>query len=317
MFLFMQNLRATLIPTLVVLVALAGTCAVMYAVGFSINVLTMFGMVLAIGIVVDDAIVVVENVERLMVEEGLGPYDATVKAMKQISGAVLGITVVLTSVFVPMGFFGGAVGNIYRQFALALAVSIGFSAFLALSLTPALCATLLKPVADGHHDKRGFFGWFNRFFARTTRRHTERVRGVLSKPVRWLVVYGALTAVAGLMLTRLPTAFLPDEDKGDYMVMVIRPQGTPLAETMQSVREVEAYIRTGEPAAYTFALGGFNLYGGGSNGGMIFVTLKDWKERKRAHDQVQAIVARINERFAKLPDTMVLARLPLAKSRWT
>ncbi|MCL4651915.1 multidrug efflux RND transporter permease subunit [Burkholderia multivorans] len=307
MFLFMQNLRATLIPTLVVPVALAGTFGAMYAAGFSINVLTMFGMVLAIGILVDDAIVVVENVERLMVEERLAPYDATVKAMKQISGAIIGITVVLTSVFVPMAFFGGAVGNIYRQFALSLAVSIAFSAFLALSLTPALCATLLKPVDDGHHDKRGFFGWFNRFVARSTQRYATRVGAMLNKPLRWLVVYGALTAVAALMLTRLPSAFLPDEDQGNFMVMVIRPQGTPLAETMQSVREVESYLRREEPAAYTFALGGFNLYGEGPNGGMIFVTLKNWNARQAARDHVQAIVARVNERFAGTPNTTVFA----------
>ncbi|KVS08086.1 multidrug efflux RND transporter permease subunit [Burkholderia multivorans] len=307
MFLFMQNLRATLIPTLVVPVALAGTFGAMYAAGFSINVLTMFGMVLAIGILVDDAIVVVENVERLMVEERLAPYDATVKAMKQISGAIVGITVVLTSVFVPMAFFGGAVGNIYRQFALSLAVSIAFSAFLALSLTPALCATLLKPVDDGHHDKRGFFGWFNRFVARSTQRYATRVGAMLNKPLRWLVVYGVLTAVAALMLTRLPSAFLPDEDQGNFMVMVIRPQGTPLAETMQSVREVESYLRREEPAAYTFALGGFNLYGEGPNGGMIFVTLKNWNARQAARDHVQAIVARVNERFAGTPNTTVFA----------
>ncbi|WDD94234.1 multidrug efflux RND transporter permease subunit [Burkholderia sp. FERM BP-3421] len=307
MYLFMQNLRATLIPTLVVPVALLGTFGVMFAAGFSINVLTMFGMVLAIGILVDDAIVVVENVERLMVEEGLAPYEATVKAMGQISGAIIGITVVLTSVFVPMAFFGGAVGNIYRQFALALAVSIGFSAFLALSLTPALCATLLKPIDAGHHEKRGFFGRFNRFVTRATDRYTHGVGRLLAKPLRWLAVYGALTAVAVLMMTKLPTAFLPDEDQGNFMVMVIRPQGTPLAETMKSVREVEAYVRGKEPAAYTFALGGFNLYGEGPNGGMIFVTLKNWQTRKGAHDQVQAIVARINERFSATPNTVVFA----------
>ncbi|KVE25993.1 multidrug transporter [Burkholderia singularis] len=307
MFLFMQNLRATLIPTLVVPVALLGTFGVMLAAGFSINVLTMFGMVLAIGILVDDAIVVVENVERLMVEEKLPPYEATVKAMKQISGAIIGITVVLTSVFVPMAFFGGAVGNIYRQFALALAVSIGFSAFLALSLTPALCATLLKPVAADHHDKSGFFGWFNRFVARATNRYTQRVGAVLKRPLRWLAVYGALTAAAALLLTNLPSAFLPDEDQGNFMVMVIHPQGTPLAETMKSVQRVEQYVRSEEPSAYTFALGGFNLYGEGPNGGMIFVTLKDWKLRKRARDQVQAIVERINARFAGTPNTTVFA----------
>jgi multidrug efflux pump len=242
-----------------------------------------------------------------MVEEKLSPYDATVKAMWQISGAIIGITVVLTSVFVPMAFFGGAVGNIYRQFALSLAVSIGFSAFLALSLTPALCATLLKPVAGDHSERTGFFGWFNRLVARSTDRYTHRVGLLLNKPMRWLAVYGALTAAAVLMMMQLPSAFLPDEDQGNFMVMVIRPQGTPLAETMQSVKQVEEYVRDEEPAAYTFALGGFNLYGEGPNGGMIFVTLKNWKERQRSHDHVQAIVARINERFAGTPNTMVFA----------
>ena len=189
MYLFMQNLRATLIPTLVVPVALLGTLGVMLALGYSINVLTMFGMVLAIGILVDDAIVVVENVERIMAEEGLSPHDATVKAMGQISGAIVGITVVLVSVFVPMAFFDGAVGNIYRQFAVTLAVSIAFSAFLALSLTPALCASLLKPIPAGHHEKRGFFGWFNRAFARLTVRYTARVSGMLARPVRFGLAY--------------------------------------------------------------------------------------------------------------------------------
>ena len=307
MFLFMQNLRATLIPTLVVPVALLGTFGVMLAAGFSINVLTMFGMVLAIGILVDDAIVVVENVERLMVEERLSPYRATVKAMGQISGAIIGITVVLTSVFVPMALFGGAVGNIYRQFALTLAVSIGFSAFLALSLTPALCATLLRPVADDHHEKRGFFGAFNRFVARTTQRYTGRVGTVLARPLRWLAIYGALSAIAVLLLARLPTAFLPDEDQGNFMAMVIRPQGTPLAETMESVRQVEEYIRQEEPSAYTFALGGYNLHGEGANGGMIYITLRDWGQRKGTQDQVQAIIARINARFADTPNTTVFA----------
>ncbi len=307
MFLFMQNFRATLIPALVVPVALLGTFGVMYAAGFSINVLTMFGMVLAIGMVVDDAIVVVENVERLMVEEKLAPYDATVKAMQQISGAIIGITVVLTSVFVPMAFFGGAVGNIYRQFALSLAVSVGFSAFLALSLTPALCATLLKPLTGSHPQKSGLFGGFNRFVVRATGRYANVVSRLLKRPMRGLVVYGALTLAAAFMFARLPGAFLPEEDQGNFMVMVVRPQGTPLAETMQSVREVERYLMLEEPTAYTFVVGGFNLYGEGANGGMLFVTLKDWSARKRTTDHVQAIVERINARFDSMPNLKVLA----------
>ncbi|MEQ5842166.1 multidrug efflux RND transporter permease subunit [Paraburkholderia acidicola] len=307
MYLFMQNLRATLIPTLVVPVALLGTFSAMLALGFSINVLTMFGMVLAIGILVDDAIVVVENVERIMAEEQLSPYEATIKAMRQISGAIIGITVVLTSVFVPMAFFSGAVGNIYRQFALSLAVSIGFSAFLALSLTPALCATLLKPVSGDHQEKRGFFGWFNRSFARMTGRYHGAVTRILKKPVRWVVLYAAIAAAVALLFMRLPTAFLPDEDQGNFMIMVMRPQGTPMVETMQSVGEIEGYLRDHEPVEYVYALGGFSLYGSGTSSGMIFATLKNWKDRKATKAHVQAIVERVNQRFAGTPNVTVFA----------
>ncbi len=228
MYLFMQNLRATLIPTIVVPIALMGTFAVMYWLGYSINVLTMFGVVLAIGILVDDAIVVVENVERLIVEEGLSAYDATVKAMSQISGAVIGITVVLVSVFIPMAFFSGAVGNIYRQFSLSLSVSIAFSAFLALSLTPALCSTLLRHEPQV---KAGFFIWFNRSFKRMTERYTRLTGGLLNKPLRWLVVFALIVSLVGWMFARLPSAFLPEEDQGNFMVMVSLPQSATLAET--------------------------------------------------------------------------------------
>jgi multidrug efflux pump len=306
-YLFMQNLRAALIPTIVVPVALAGTFGVMLAAGFSINVLTMFGMVLAIGILVDDAIVVVENVERLMSDEGLGPYEATKKAMGQISGAIVGITAVLTSVFVPMAFSSGVVGNIYRQFALALAVSIGFSAFLALSLTPALCATLLRPIKHGRQDGRNFFVRFNRCFQRLTQRYLVHVDSALRRPMRWLAIFLALAAAAVVILTQLPSSFVPEEDQGNFMVMVIRPPGTPLTETIQSLRKVEEYVRTEEPVAYTYMLGGFNLHGEGPNGGMIFVTLKDWATRKHAADGIEPIIARINGRFATMPNTMVLA----------
>ncbi len=307
MYLFMQNFRATLIPTLVVPVALLGTFTVMLGLGFSINVLTMFGMVLAIGILVDDAIIVVENVERLMAEEGLSPHDATVKAMRQISGAIVGITVVLVSVFVPMAFFSGAVGNIYRQFAVTLAVSIGFSAFLALSLTPALCATLLRPIDADHHEKRGFFGWFNRAFLRLTGRYRNAVAGILARPIRWMLVYALVIGVVALLFVRLPQAFLPEEDQGDFAIMVMQPEGTPMAETMANVGDVERYLAEHEPVAYAYAVGGFSLYGDGTSSAMIFATLKDWSERREASQHVGAIVERINQRFAGLPNRTVYA----------
>lgn len=307
MFLFLQNVRYTLIPSIVVPVCLLGTLMVMYLLGFSVNMMTMFGMVLAIGILVDDAIIVVENVERLMAEEGLSPHDATVKAMRQISGAIVGITVVLVSVFVPMAFFSGAVGNIYRQFAVALAVSIGFSAFLALSLTPALCATLLRPIDAGHHEKRGFFGWFNRAFLRLTGRYRNAVAGILARPVRWMLVYALVIGVVALLFVRLPQAFLPEEDQGDFMIMVMQPEGTPMAETMANVADVERYLAEHEPVAYAYAVGGFSLYGDGTSSAMIFATLKDWSERREASQHVGAIVERINQRFAGLPNRTVYA----------
>ncbi|WAL81807.1 multidrug efflux RND transporter permease subunit [Pandoraea sp. XJJ-1] len=307
MYLFMQNLRATLIPTLVVPVALLGTFGVLLGLGYSINTLTMFGMVLAIGILVDDAIVVVENTERIMVEEGLSPYAATVKAMKQISGAIVGITVVLVAVFVPMAFFPGAVGNIYRQFAITLAVSIAFSAFLALSLTPALCATLLRPIAAGHHDKRGFFGWFNRTFALGTERYTRTVSKTLRRPWRAVLVYGAVLIAVPLAFMRLPSSFIPDEDTGSFMVMASEPQGATLPEAMSALERIEQYLMRHEPVKHVFALGGWNEFGSGPGGGMLFVTLKDWHERTSAHDEVSAIVERVNAKFGGRPDRMVMA----------
>ena len=306
MYLFMQNFRATLIPTLVVPVALLGTLGVMLGLGYSINVLTMFGMVLAIGILVDDAIVVVENVERIMAEEGLSPHDATVKAMGQISGAIIGITVVLVSVFVPMAFFDGAVGNIYRQFSVTLAVSIAFSAFLALSLTPALCATMLRPIPAGHHE-RGFFGWFNRAFVRLTAGYTARVAGVLSRPVRFGLAYAAVIAAVALLFVRLPSSFLPEEDQGSFNAMVILPQGATQAETRKLVLEVENYMMKHEPVRFVYSVSGFSEYGSGPNSAMFFVTLKDWKERHGADMHVDAVVARVNKAFADHKNAMVLA----------
>ncbi|MER1194634.1 multidrug efflux RND transporter permease subunit MexY [Pseudomonas aeruginosa] len=298
MYLFMQNFRATLIPTLVVPVALLGTFTVMLGLGFSINVLTMFGMVLAIGILVDDAIIVVENVERLMAEEGLSPHDATVKAMRQISGAIVGITVVLVSVFVPMAFFSGAVGNIYRQFAVTLAVSIGFSAFLALSLTPALCATLLRPIDADHHEKRGFFGWFNRAFLRLTGRYRNAVAGILARPIRWMLVYALVIGVVALLFVRLPQAFLPEEDQGDFMIMVMQPEGTPMAETMANVGAIVERINqrfAGLPNRTVYAMNSPPLPDLGSTSGFDF-RLQDrggvgYEALVKARDQLLARAA--------------------------
>ncbi|HET6788096.1 MAG TPA: efflux RND transporter permease subunit, partial [Aquabacterium sp.] len=242
MYVFLQNWRYTLIPALVVPVALMGTFGVMLVAGFSINVLTMFGLVLAIGILVDDAIVVVENVERLMATEGLSPLEATRKAMDQITGAVIGITVVLVSVFLPMAFFSGSVGNIYRQFSLSMAVSIVFSAFLALSFTPALCATLLKPVADGHHGRKGFFGWFNRGFDAVTHGYERWTHNFVRRGARMVIIYLVLLGAVGWLYARLPSAFLPNEDQGNLIVNIQLPPGATSNRTEEVVSQVEQYF---------------------------------------------------------------------------
>lgn len=306
MFLFMQNLRATLIPTLVVPIALLGTFCVLLLAGFSINMLTMFAMVLGIGILVDDAIVVVENVERIMTEEGLNPREATIKAMKQISGAIVGITAVLTSVFIPMAFFSGAVGNIYRQFSLTLVVSILFSAFLALSLTPALCATLLKPVPADHHEKGGFFGWFNRVVVRTTEKYGKTVGYIIKRPVRALFIY--LLIVLGMLslYRQLPTGFLPDEDKGNFLIIVSTAPGTLMQETQKEMSRIVDYLQKEEPVEYAFALSGFSLDGSGSNTGICFASLDDWSVRTDPRQAVQAIVERVNQKFANDPKMIVI-----------
>src|SRR3990172_3813400 len=243
MFLFLQNFRYTIIPTIVVPVSLLGTFAVLLALGFSINALTMFGMVLVIGIVVDDAIVVVENVERIMSSEGLPPLQATRKAMGQISGAIVGITVALISVFVPLALFSGSVGNIYRQFSVVMVASISFSAFMALSLTPALCATLLKPVEAGHHHaKRGFFGWFNRGFTRTAKGYEGWVARILQRTGRFLIIYLAIIAGVGFLYLRLPTSFLPGEDQGIMLVNIQLPPGATQQRTLAVMEQVEGYM---------------------------------------------------------------------------
>ncbi|WP_397533428.1 efflux RND transporter permease subunit [Roseateles sp.] len=293
MYLFLQNWRYTLIPTLVVPVALLGTFAVMLGMGYSINVLTLFGMVLAIGILVDDAIVVVENVERIMSEEGLSPREATRKAMGQISGAIIGITVVLIAVFVPMAFFAGSVGNIYRQFSLAMVASMGLSALMALTLTPALCATLLKPVEAGHHHaKRGFFGWFNRGFARTAKGYEGWVAKLLKRSSSMLVAFVAIVAVVGWLYMRLPTSFLPNEDQGYLIVNVQLPPGATANRTEQAVKAVEDFMLKQPEVQSTIGVIGFSFSGQGQNAALVFVPLKPWSERKKPENSASALAQR-------------------------
>jgi len=316
MFVFLQNVRYTLIPALVVPVAMMGAFTVMLALGFSINVLTMFAMVLAIGILVDDAIVVVENVERIMAEEGLSPKEATKKAMPQISGAIVGITLVLTTVFLPLAFMTGSVGVIYRQFSVAMAVSILFSALLALSFTPALCATLLKPIPKGHHEsKRGFFGWFNRSFDRTTRGYTHWVARSLKRSLRMMVVFALLVGVLGWMYLRLPTSFLPEEDQGYVIANIELPSGASSNRTVEIIEQVEKYFMALPQVANIIAVQGFSFNGNGLNAAIAFVPLKDFSERKGPGDSAQAISGTAMGRLLfGLPDSMVISITPPAIS---
>ena len=294
MFLFLQNIRYTLIPTIVVPISLLGAFACLQYLGMSINVLTMFAMVLVIGIVVDDAIVVVENVERIMSEEGLPPKEATKKAMSQISGAVIGITAVLISVFLPLLFFTGASGKIYTQFAATMAIAIAFSAFFALSLTPALCATLLKPIPKGHHEeKKGFFGWFNRTFSKGTHKYESIVAKVLKHAVPMLVVYAALGGVAGLLYKNIPDSFLPQEDQGSLMMMVQLPAGATKERTDATLATANEVI-TKMPEVESFlGVSGFSFAGSGQNMGFGFITLKDWSERTSPASSAAAVTGKL------------------------
>ena len=311
MFLFLQDWRYTLIPTLVVPVALLGTFATLLAMGFSINVLTMFAMVLVIGIVVDDAIVVVENVERIMSEEGLSPLEATRKAMGQISGAIIGVTVVLISVFVPLAFFSGSIGNIYRQFAAVMGVSIAFSAFLALSLTPALCGTLLKPVEAGHHHaKTGFFGWFNRGFAKTAKSYEGGVAKLLPKAGRYMVIYLAIVAGAAWMYQRLPTSFLPNEDQGTMLVNVQLPPGATQERTLAVMQQVEGFLLKQPEVQGMVGVLGFSFSGQGQNAALAFVTLKDWAERTGPDSSAQALAGRAFGALSGIRDAFIFPLSP-------
>jgi len=314
MYLFLQNLRATLIPTIAVPVVLLGTFGVLAAFGYSINTLTMFGMVLAIGLLVDDAIVVVENVERVMAEEGLSPRAATRKSMGQITGALVGIALVLSAVFVPMAFFGGSTGVIYRQFSITIVSSMVLSVVVAIVLTPALCATMLKPIAPGHHEeKRGFFGWFNRGFARANQGYTTGVARLLPRARRLMLIYLVLLAAMAWMFTRIPTSFLPEEDQGIVFVQIQTPAGSTTERTQAAIDQVTRYLLEDEKDTVlsTFAINGFNFAGRGQNASMVFVKLRDWEERARPEQRAGALAGRAMQYFAAhIRDAQVFAFTP-------
>jgi multidrug efflux pump len=310
MLLFLQNIRYTLIPTIVVPVALMGTFAAMFVFGFSINVLTMFGMVLAIGILVDDAIVVVENVERIMSEEGLSPRDATRKAMGQITGALIGITLVLIAVFIPMAFFGGAVGAIYRQFSLSMVSSMVFSVLMAFTLTPALCATILKPVEAGHHhEKRGFFGWFNRGFHRTANSYQSLIGRMLTKAGRYMIIYAVIVACVGLLYVRLPASFLPNEDQGYIVTNVQLPPGASTGRTLEVLKTIENYYLKQPAVEHVVSIAGFSFSGNGQNAGLVFTPLKDWSERS-ADQSADAVAGQAFGAFSQIKDAIVFPLNP-------
>ncbi|MCY1012758.1 multidrug efflux RND transporter permease subunit [Nannocystis pusilla] len=312
MFLFLQDFRYTIIPAIVVPVALLGTCAALLLAGFSINVLTMFGMVLAIGILVDDAIVVVENVERIMAEEGLGPKAATRKAMAQITGAIVGITVVLIAVFLPMAFFPGSVGVIYRQFAVSMATSIAFSAFLALSLTPALCGTLLRPHgADHGRARRGPFAWFNRGFEALTTGYRSGVGGVLRRPARFLAIYVALLGALAWCYQRLPSSFLPTEDQGYLIVDVQTPPEASQERTLDVIEKIEAHFASEAAVASVATIAGFGFSGQGQNAALAFVMLDDWSQRG-PEDSADAVGGRANAALGGMADAIAFALAPPA-----
>ncbi|MBS7661078.1 efflux RND transporter permease subunit [Pseudomonas lalucatii] len=315
MFLFLQSFRATLIPTLAVPVVLLGAFALLPYFGLSINVLTMYAMVLAIGLLVDDAIVVVENVERLMHEEGLSPLEATRKSMGQISGALIGIGMVLSAVFLPMAFFGGSAGIIYKQFAVTIVVCMGLSVLVALIFTPALCTTVLKaPTGDGHHEKKGFFGWFNRSFDRGANRFERGVGGMLRHRGRYLLAFALITAGTGYLFTQIPKAFLPNEDQGLMMVEVRMPVNSSAERTEAVLEQVRDYLlkEEGELVNSALTVNGFNFAGRGQNSGLGLVMLKDWDQRAEEGQDVFSIAERANVHFAGIKDATVMAFVPPA-----
>lgn len=309
MYLFLQNFRATLIPTIAVPVVILGTFAVLAVFGYSINTLTMFGLVLAIGLLVDDAIVVVENVERVMVEDGLSPKEATRKSMGQIQGALVGIALVLSAVFIPMAFFGGSTGAIYRQFSITIVSAMILSVLVAMILTPALCATMLKPLQPGHEHKKGFFGWFNNMFEKSTHHYTDSVARILRSTGRYLVLYVVLVAGMALMFVRLPSSFLPDEDQGVLLSMAQLPSGATQQQTQKVLNEINEYYLTKEKdnVNSVFTVNGFGFSGRGQNVGLAFISLKNWDERKGEENKVPAIAQRANIALSQIKEAMVFA----------
>lgn len=314
MYLFLQNFRATLIPTIAVPVVLLGTFGILSVFGYSINTLTMFAMVLAIGLLVDDAIVVVENVERVMDEDGLPPREATRKSMGQITGALIGIALVLSAVFVPMAFFGGSTGVIYRQFSITIVSAMLLSVVVALTLTPALCATMLKPVKHGHYEKKGFFGWFNRNFNRAADKYQSGVGSMIARTGRWMLIYGLIVLILAFLFTRLPTAFLPDEDQGIMFTQIGLPVGATKERTIETVNEVAEYYLNEESANVrsVFSVVGFSFSGRGQNNGMAFVGLQDWSERTGDGQDVQSLAMRSMGHFSQIKEAMVFAFAPPA-----
>jgi multidrug efflux pump len=313
MYLFLQNFRATLIPTIAVPVVLLGTFGVLAALGFSINMLTMFAMVLAIGLLVDDAIVVVENVERLMSEEGLSPLEAARRTMDQITGALVAIGLVLSAVFVPMAFMSGSVGIIYRQFSATIVAAMALSVLVAIVLTPALCATILKPLRKGeHHEARGLFRWFNAGYDRSSRAYQGAVRHMLARGGRFMAVFAAMVVVMGVLYVRLPSAFLPDEDQGTLLAMVTAPVGATQERTMQSIEKLERHFLEDEQDAVkaVFSIQGFSFGGSGQNSGMAFVNLKDWSERRSPDLHVRAVAGRAMAALGQIKDAFAFAFAP-------
>ena len=314
MYLFMQNIRATLIPTLAVPVVLLGTFGVLAACGFTINTLTMFGMVLAIGLLVDDAIVVVENVERVMSEEGLSPVEATRKSMGQIQGALVGIAMVLSAVFLPMAFFGGSTGVIYRQFSITIVSAMALSVLVALIFTPALCATILKPLDHDHQEKKGFFGWFNRTFDRGASKYEGAVGSIIKKKGRYLVIYVLIAVGMGLLFTRIPTAFLPEEDQSLMFVQIQMPANASAERTEATLTKVRDYFMKNESGAIqsVFTVNGFNFAGRGQNSAMAFIGLKPWEERTGEDPTVFGVAERARAALGGIKDGVVIPIVPPA-----
>ncbi|MBB5210436.1 efflux RND transporter permease subunit [Microbulbifer hydrolyticus] len=312
MLLFLQNIRATIIPTIAVPVVLLGTFGVLSLMGFSVNMLTMFAMVLAIGLLVDDAIVVVENVERVMREENLSPREATKKSMKQITGALVGIGVVLSAVFVPMAFMDGATGVIYRQFSATIVAAMTFSVLVAIVLTPALCATMLKP--GTHATQTGFFGWFNRTFDRGAKSYQRGVRGILARNGRFMLIFALLAGVMVFLFVRSPSSFLPEEDQGVLFSLIQTPVGATQERTMESVHKVEDHFLNNESSVVesVFSVQGFSFAGSGQNNAMAFIKLKDWDEREEDTEQAQSVAMRGMGALSRIKDAIAYAFSPPA-----